>query len=352
MVTQRKPGPVFLVGVWRSGTSLLHALLNQHSQIGLMYEAELPLLKALFLRSGAKPDWLDRWDFWNSALTRHGLTAGQFPSQVSSLAAAVENVYSRYSSLNGATIWGEKSPNYWDRMDRVLEWFPNARFIVVFRDPHAVCRSVIEAGLEGGYFAKRGMPLRALLACEILKSQCDELRKRGAPLHVLEYEDLVKNPVAALSGICDFLGLTFEPRMASLGGADRQGFYDGSHHALAKGDHIVASRKRKDVVPAALSKKIDGYIAYWHNKYHGEWPAHPAPGIRPAAEPSRTERQRDKASFHLLRRLDAAIATFYCWVPIGLLSRYRRSKGTRQPSVPEVIGAGEEVSIPQGPDSR
>ena len=27
-------GPVFVVGMWRSGTSLLYALLNQHPQIG------------------------------------------------------------------------------------------------------------------------------------------------------------------------------------------------------------------------------------------------------------------------------------------------------------------------------
>jgi len=30
--------PVFVVGVFRSGTSLLYSLLNQHPEIGLMYE--------------------------------------------------------------------------------------------------------------------------------------------------------------------------------------------------------------------------------------------------------------------------------------------------------------------------
>ncbi|PYX45967.1 MAG: hypothetical protein DMG79_17915 [Acidobacteria bacterium] len=29
-------GPLFVVGMWRSGTSLLYALLNQHPEIGLM----------------------------------------------------------------------------------------------------------------------------------------------------------------------------------------------------------------------------------------------------------------------------------------------------------------------------
>ncbi len=348
-MNQSSTGPVFLVGVWRSGTSLLHALLNQHPRIGLMYEAELPLLQALFSRSGANRDWLNRWDFWNGALTRHGLAPEEFPSRPGSFRGAVETVYGRYSSRTGATVWGEKSPNYWDRMDRIHDWFPDARFIVVFRDPQAVCRSVIEAGQDGGYFAKRGMPLRALLACEMLKSQSDELRKRGAPLHVLEYEDLVRNPAATLGGICDFLGLPFEPKMASLGDADRQGFYDGSHHALAKGDRIVASRERKDLVPPDFSRKIDGYIAYWHGKYSGKWPAHPAPGMRSAPAPGRFERMADQALFRLLRKFDAAVAAVYCRAPLSLLNRYRKSKGIRRPPGQEQdAGTGEDVPISRG----
>ncbi len=41
------PGPLFVVGMWRSGTSLLYALLNQHPQIGLMYESDFALLSPL-----------------------------------------------------------------------------------------------------------------------------------------------------------------------------------------------------------------------------------------------------------------------------------------------------------------
>jgi len=29
---QMSPGPLFVVGMWRSGTSLLYALLNQHKE--------------------------------------------------------------------------------------------------------------------------------------------------------------------------------------------------------------------------------------------------------------------------------------------------------------------------------
>ena len=45
---EMRSGPLFVVGMWRSGTSLLYALLNQHPQIGLMYESDMLTLAPLF----------------------------------------------------------------------------------------------------------------------------------------------------------------------------------------------------------------------------------------------------------------------------------------------------------------
>jgi hypothetical protein len=42
-------GPVFVVGLWRSGTSLLYRLINQHPEISLMYEGDLAVLRPLFM---------------------------------------------------------------------------------------------------------------------------------------------------------------------------------------------------------------------------------------------------------------------------------------------------------------
>src|SRR6266496_3666877 len=64
-------GPLFLVGIWRSGTSLLYTLMNQHPEIALLYEADLPMLRPLFFLRRKKAEWLARWDFWNDSLLRH-----------------------------------------------------------------------------------------------------------------------------------------------------------------------------------------------------------------------------------------------------------------------------------------
>ena len=57
-------GPLFVIGIWRSGTSLLYALLNKHPQISLLYEGDLYCLRPLFWIPRAASSWLARWDLW------------------------------------------------------------------------------------------------------------------------------------------------------------------------------------------------------------------------------------------------------------------------------------------------
>ena len=82
--------PLFVVGMWRSGTSLFYALLNQHPEIALLYEDDLPLLWPLFVGGRAKYDWPERWEFWNQSLTRHKLIVEALPRNAANLQEACE----------------------------------------------------------------------------------------------------------------------------------------------------------------------------------------------------------------------------------------------------------------------
>src|SRR5579863_9957208 len=168
-------GPLFVVGMWRSGTSLFYALLNQHPQIALLYEGDLPLLWPLFLGHGAKTDWLERWEFWNSGPSRHEIDLGSLPRKVSTLQEACHLAWNHYAGL---AIGGCKSPNYFDMLPRLAREFPDARFIVIWRNPIDICRSITRATDGDAFFAKRGMILRALHGCHELKRGVDELHSR------------------------------------------------------------------------------------------------------------------------------------------------------------------------------
>src|SRR4051812_40555921 len=196
-----RAGPLFVVGMWRSGTSLLYALLNQHSQIALMYEAELPLLNPLFWKRGGKADWAERWDFWNSALERHKMSAADVTGAGQDIPQAVRGVYGQYALQKGAPFWGDKSPNYYDQQRRLANVFPGANFIVIWRDPADICRSIVRAAARDRWFSKRGIMHRALLGLKRMKQDCDRLMASGVPVHEIDYEDLIQQPSEVMQGI-------------------------------------------------------------------------------------------------------------------------------------------------------
>jgi len=335
-------GPLFVVGIWRSGTSLLYALLNQNPQIALLYEGDLPLLRPLFKDGKPKRDWLERWDFWNGAPRRHNIDVNAIPENVTDIPSATKAIYEKYAGL---AIWGCKSPNYYDSMTKLAETFPTARFIVIWRDPRDIVRSIIRAGEKSSWFRKTGMPLRAILGCRELKKQCDLLQSRGIALHQIQYEEMVKDPGAAMMGVCRFLGIAFDSRMASLNNADRSAIYSAEHHAMVKGDKIDPLRENGEVLSHRLKRKIERYIGFWHEEYGGNWPAIPVLDSENSATASWLERGLDRLRYRSLRVFDQSVLHLYCRAPLWLLISYRRVKQYRGASAPRpLVKAAGEIS--------
>jgi hypothetical protein len=325
-------GPLFIVGPWRSGTSLLYALLNKHPRIAVLYEGDLFLLRPLFWLPGAASRWVARWGFWNDALNRHGLTAGRIQSNTLSVRTAMQRAYQEYACQKGAQIWGEKSPNYYDSLASLARDFPDARFIIIWRDPAAICRSVVCAAQEPSWFNRRGMTHRALMGYKTLKTGCDRLVRCGASLYQIQYEALVANPADVMMGVCRFLGVPFVSCVASLNDADTSAIYNGRHHSLVKGERIGCPVERPDILPIKLQKKIDRYISLWHHLSGGKWPVSPCSQNYDHGKPTLGERVFDQLVYHALRGFDFLVLLAYCFVPLRFLQTYRAFKYQRRES--------------------
>jgi hypothetical protein len=318
------PGPLFVVGMWRSGTSLFYALLNQHPQISLLYEGDLPLLWPLFLRRKAKSDWPERWEFWNSAPTRHHIDLDTLPRNVSTLREACETIWKQHA--DGA-IGGCKSPNYFDMLPRLGKQFPGAKVIVIWRNPMDICLSVMRASKGDSFFAKRGMVLRALRGYRELKVGFDALQAQGLPVHAVQYETLVNDPSEVMAGVCRFLNLDFHPRMISLQDADRSAIYDAAHHEMVKSERIAPTKQRVETLPARLRKKVERYVVSWHVQYGGKWPAVPENTGAKSSSWFALEKAMDGILYRAFRTLDGCIVFIYCFAPLWLLRKYRSLRG-------------------------
>jgi hypothetical protein len=328
---QQSLGPVFVVGMWRSGTSLLYALLNKHPQIAIMYEADLFLLRPIFWIPRAGKRWRSRWEFWNRAQQRHGIAFDEAPLNPYRVQTAMEKACREFADRKGAQIWGEKSPNYYDCMTRLAGIFTHARFIVIHRDPAGVCRSVINAASKPhSWFKRRGMVLRSLLGCKVLKTQCEMLKSHGVGVHEIQYEALVRDPEAAMVEVCRFLNVPFIPEVASLSGADRSAIYGGEHHTMVKGDRIVSQREHPDDLSPRLKRKIEGYVSLWREENAGSWGDRGESENHRDEKPDLMERVSDQGAYQCLRFLDFLIQVVYSFAPLSLLRAFRTQVRRRE----------------------
>jgi hypothetical protein len=328
--------PLFVLSVWRSGSSLLYTLLNQHPKIALLYEGDLPQLRLLLcgrLRSGG---WRERWEFWNQAPSRHGIVIESMPAQVSDVWEATRIVYQSVARRKQATIWGEKTPHWYDRPLQMAEKFPDARFIFLWRDLHSVIGSMSRAASTHHFFRKTGLTTKVLVGSERLKHACESLRVLGRPVHEVNYEDLTSNTSECMHQICNFLEIPFELCVTSLEGADRSAIAgrEREHHAMVQSDRIVGQRKQVDVLSPVMRAKINRYICRWKQLYAGEWPRYPLELPRGTRPPGVIDLWWNRIAYQVLVFWEKVVAIIYALTPVSLArmwrSRLRRKSYARK----------------------
>jgi hypothetical protein len=335
--------PLFILSICRSGSSLLYALLNQHPQVSLLYEGNLPILGPLLwgrLRNGS---WRERWEFWNQAISRHGIAMESIPTEVPDVCEATRIVYQDVARRKRATIWGEKSPHWYDCALEIAEKFPDARFIFLWRDIHGVMRSIARAAINDRFFRKAGFAKRAYLGNERLRQAYVALKTRGRQVHEVNYEDLTANTPGCMMQICQFLNIPFEESLTSLEGADRSAISQGEHHAMVRSNRIDGKRKQDEILPAHTIAKVRRYICRWRQRSGGAWPKYPLELPSGSRPPSNLEFLWDWMVYRTVECGDKFVQVIYAITPLTL-ARLWRSRTKAHVTQKSSNGPAEAIS--------
>ena len=208
----RRPAP-FVVGMNRSGTTLLRMMLDAHPQLAIPPETHfVPDVIRAARKRGAKPgdvleamkdhrEWEDFAIADSDALTFLGEAKKLDPS------SALRSFYEAYAARAGKPRWGEKTPRYVLKMPLIQEALPEARFVHVIRDGRDVALSVLDRtvkDLDAAEVARRWQR-------KIERARADAPRLE----HYLEvrYEALVADPRPVLEEVCEFIELPFDEAM-------------------------------------------------------------------------------------------------------------------------------------------
>ena len=244
-------GPLFIIGMPRSGTKLLRALLCQHESIRVL-EAEtefLPSMAAWIDRQGPplsesafqrlyevlrdapyftyrrRRDPAFDWRAWRAHCGGRYDVAGLFegfaryelgmtmnggegllgdPLDPSSPGSPLDRRSSR-----SEVIWADKSPAYIRHVPLLLKHFPQARIVHLIRDVRDQCASSRRA------WGKDVRRSAARWASDVLRAH-RQFETHGHGCMEIRFEDLLRDTNGQMRQLCGFLGVEFSCALSQL----------------------------------------------------------------------------------------------------------------------------------------
>jgi hypothetical protein len=212
---QELPVPIFIFSITRSGSTLVQRVIGSYPEVATVSEPWLliPLLYALRTR-GVVAEYTHPL-----AVDAIEDFCRQLPGGVEDFHAELRRfvlrLYSKAAHHNRIRYFLDKTPPYFFVVDEILELFPQAKCILLWRNPLMVLSSLID--LDGG--AWDPARYRENLFDGLAKLTWAQER-HPERLCAVRYEDLVTGDNAAWRRLTDYLGIEFDEasltRFASL----------------------------------------------------------------------------------------------------------------------------------------
>ena len=231
-----KPEHVFIVGVFRSGTTLLRKILNNSKEISICQETGFfgsllfPGFRKKFRQVGGEMitnedvyevvDFIYRTKVGQWWWILENIDKEYFTQQLLETDRSDRAIFELAMRMyaRGKPIVGEKTPAHLYSVPILLDFFPNSKIIHTFRDPRAIFVSELRKKEQPIYASTHHKRLRSLrLLVPFIALQTTIVWLRAAHLHkryqmiypdrylLIKFEDLVSHSERNLQLLGDFL---------------------------------------------------------------------------------------------------------------------------------------------------
>ncbi len=239
--------PVFIVGLGRSGSTLVSRMIDAHPQVAILPETHmygvLDFLGGLRRFDNSWQYTLFLNEVWSNlaaypdpAAAVLAEFAAELPNYEGPTKTVIEGMGQAYARVRSANLWGEKTPGHALWLQDIREMFPSAKIIVTVRDPRDVLVSYCQRWNRGRFNSRFVMESAANIRFHL-----DCLRHAEFPpeqVHWIHYEYLTAEPEKVMRGVCRFLQVDFFPQMLTFYESHQnieRETPDGVHHRLLSG---------------------------------------------------------------------------------------------------------------------
>lgn len=179
--------PIFIVGIQRSGTTLLRLILDSHDRIAIGHESG-------FMRAVEATKRLPNYIYGDGWYRRFGIGDDEMNRRLRDF---YSSIFDQHARLQGKPRWGEKTPDNIFLIEQIFAMWPEAQFLCIVRHPGAVVASLTRWNWE--FDRALDYWLSAYASAQIARHLGE------SSWHQVRYEDLVVAPRATLARILDYL---------------------------------------------------------------------------------------------------------------------------------------------------
>lgn len=246
--------PFFLLGMQRSGTTLLRLMLNKHPRLAVpdetgfivafddkayfesWYSGTLSKYGDLSIRENASAllDTISQFPFSAFANGETKLDKNAILSHpIQRYEDLINAIMTEFAKTSGKQRWGDKTPHYLADPDMLWRTFPGCQFIHLIRDVRAVVNSSKNVRWASG-------DLTAIASDWNYRNIiCYKVGQVLGPMYymLVSYEALIENTRSTLADICEFLGEDYSPGMLGYhrDARDQVRVGDLGHHETTMG---------------------------------------------------------------------------------------------------------------------
>jgi hypothetical protein len=216
MEQQTQTGPIFIVGMNGSGTTMLADSLDNSPEL-YVFPRETRMIPWLVENLASFGDLTRRenreklvqtiCNFNNFRRVAPNLTLSDQEISEPSLFGVIDAVYGHLARAAGKARWVEKSPMNVQFLPQIAQQMPTAKFIHIIRDGRDIAQSNNRRWRKNPYWSIHRW------SQVVPQGQADGRRLGPERYLEIRYEEFTSEPEAGLRTICDFVGIAYTPEL-------------------------------------------------------------------------------------------------------------------------------------------
>jgi len=314
--------PIFILSCGRSGSTLLRYIIDTHPDICCPPELGLAALCSRL-----------RHVYYYTL----GQASGSFDEAekqqlvLAAVKSNVSDIMMSYANAKNKKRWCEKSPDNLDFLDVLIEVFPEAKYICLYRNCLDVIHSLLEVRRFGflfdeTYYVHRNPQNLVAAFAEYWSNNTEKLlwleRERAAQCFRVTYESLVTNPAMVAAQLFAFLEISWEESLLNnIFSAPHDSGHSDSKIWFAKDIYQTSLGKGSTLTATQVGGMLER-VNWLHNQLGYPLITHDASGGLSAHPHAQQTTHTSEASLTVSEM-------FTSWVPARLEERRDKLQGIR-----------------------